>query len=349
MLDPVTLGIVGASVLGPVMAGSMGGGGDEGSVPELTKGQLYNLKGLNQAMETQWLNAMSPKQQQRWLKKGSTGPEGIAGYQGQRVADLDPLQQLSMLMAGSYGSLYEPAMAGALNTMTAGSQLFPEAYGQGIETLKGMLGPYDPSGATKMWETSVRDPAMMNWRNNLMPDIANQFGSTGSARSSGFARELSRAGQELNTNLAGQLSDFVYSGQQSHLSRAAQLLPQLASFSPASMASSYANLGSDVISKLMGAGAVGQENTQQQLAAAQQLWNEQQPWNNPWSQFLTQGLGTQAVSPYIQQGGAGASSMLPMLGSLLGQRLAQPQTNFQSNATNWANAWLEPGTGGIYG
>lgn len=240
--------------------------------------------------------------------------QGVTPYGGERVAGVTPLQESAYGMAGGY---------------TPGIQAGLQGFGQYEPTQGlGMLGvgaqslmqnamqPFDPAGATELWETAWKRPALETWREDVMPAIMEKGVRTaGTADSGPMLRELARSGKKLTTDLSGQLANLLYSGQQAQAGRQMQgagMLGQMAAV-PGQLAGQGQQLASIGLGQMAGMGGEQRGIGQQFLGAEQAKWTEAQPWMNPWlQQYLSTALGASAFDTVVgQQGPSMASELAP--------------------------------------
>lgn len=176
-------------------------------------------------------------------------------YGGQRVANTSPLQQQGFGMAGMAPQMSAPIYGNAMNMMGNLSQ-----------------------SPNQMFQPAM-DAAFNMFQNRIRPDIMNQFASTGSADSGMAQQTLGRAGQDLSTQLAGQLAGMQQQGYANQIAA----LPQMQSWTnyPTQLGAQMASLGG------MQRG-IGQE----QLDANMQRYYEQDPARNPWLAYGQQTLPT---------------------------------------------------------
>jgi len=246
---------------------------------------------------------------------GMLGPQigkGVSPYPGQMVAGITPLQESAYGMAGGY----TPAIQAGLR----GAGQYDPSQGLGIlsqqqEALQPSLAPYDPTAAGELWETAVKQPALETWRQDIMPAIMERGVMTGGTADSGpMQRALARSGEQLGTNLSGQLANLQYSGQQAQLGRQMQgagMLGQMASM-PGQLAGQGQQLAALGLGQMAGMGAEQRGIGQQQLSAEQQKWAEAQAYQNPWLQYLPTALGASAFDTVVgQKDPSMASEMAP--------------------------------------
>ena len=169
-------------------------------------------------------------------------------YGGQRVAGVSPLQSQGFRLAGATPQATQQAMAGMGNILENVSQ--------------------NPSNLFQ----PVVDAALNTFETRTAPSIAQSYAGLGAASGGEMQRALSRAGADLSTQLAGQLAGMQQAGLQMQVSA----LPQFANFS---QLPTLAGAG------LAGLGSQQRGIEQQQLGADMAIFQESQPYANPWLQY----------------------------------------------------------------
>jgi len=80
------------------------------------------------------------------------------------------------------------------------------------------LGPlFDPEQQREFFQAQVADPTMQHFREQTIPDLNELFIGQGAASSSGLNRAITQAAANVESGLAGQLSQFQQQGQQNQL------------------------------------------------------------------------------------------------------------------------------------
>lgn len=308
MLDPFSAALIAGGTMGAAAIGR-GGGGGVSQQSTLTPGQRKLLEQMTGSLGQQW-------------------GQGLTPYGGQRVAPFSPLQQQSFDMMGGMGSMFGPAQD---ITQQALGQYSP-AQGQraqqlGMGGLEQMMQPFDPSRISQAMKP-VGDYAMSQYKEELVPWLAEKYGPALGAKSSGaFGRELAKGGERLGMGLASQFAPYQMQGFENQMNRMAQGVPMSQQMAMGPMNMLNQTLGGvgqfpfQMAQGMMGAGGVQQAQSQAELGAGQQYWQEAQPWQNPWLNFLGPALGKQGVENVYKQGGPGMGAMMaPMLGSMLGSQ-----------------------------
>lgn len=246
---------------------------------------------------------------------------GITPYTGNLVAPLDPMysQLYSQLQS------YNPT---ALNQQTQGalSNQLSEASSSGTLT---------QAATNNLYQNSILNPMMNSWNTQIKPQIQQAFAGGGRTFSSAAGNAQARELNTFNISGQGQLAQAVFGNQQlsANLNNDA-LNRQLAGIQAAPGVASM-QLGQQ--SALQSLLSPFQTQAQNQANAQYQLFQQQQPQNNPWLQlgmgFLgqnQQALYQPQPSPFAQIGyglagsaagalaGAGVNAGIGAIGGALG-------------------------------
>jgi hypothetical protein len=252
---------------------------------------------------------------------GSTDPGGYTGNAPRMTTGQESLlNQLTGMISGQVGKGVEAypgqVVPGATGTqqntfdlaqLITGGQYQPVQDSQGA--LSQMFQPFDPTSAQQYWQQGVVDPAMQLWERDILPAVQERFISNNAGSSGAANRAIARSGEELTTNLSGQLANLLYSGQQSHLGRQVD-----ASNTLMNQLTGITGIGTT-------AGGAERDIMSQLLGEDYQKWLATQPYNNPWLNMVPQALGAQAFEPIVQ-GPSSSSGLLqsviaPLIGSYM--------------------------------
>lgn len=298
MLDPITAMILAGGTVGAAGLASQGGGYSQ--VPTMTDEQ------------TQLLNQMVGTLGQQW-------GQGITPYQGERVPPISPLQQQAFDIMGGY----MPFASEGQDIMSQILKEYPGMAGRfqkmGGEALERAMQPFDPTQVTERFKP-VREFATETFMQDLVPQIMERFASQGATRSGALNRTLGREAGRLSMGLSAQMAPYMQQAAEAHAGRQAGAIPQ-AFVLPTDVLNrvlrGVGQMPMSIMQAGMGAGGIQRGIAGEELGAEQQIYQEGQPWQNPWMQFLPTALGTQPFS-YAQKGPNMAAMMMPMFGSLLG-------------------------------
>lgn len=195
------------------------------------------------------------------------------------------------------GDMAAPASPLQSSAFEAIQQLLGGQGAPGVDALTQLLQPFSPTGTQEAWRTSVVNPAVDVWQDQILPTIHEKYIAQNAGSSGAMNRAITGSGEDLASSLAAQLGQMTYQAEQAHLGRqvpaADQLLRQL--------------LG------VAGAGEAQRSIAQDELTAQLQQWTQSQPYANPYLQLMMQLLGQQVISPIVQ----GPTSSEGFIGDLL--------------------------------
>tara|TARA_Y100000034_G_scaffold133297_1_gene198382 strand:- start:429 stop:1457 length:1029 start_codon:yes stop_codon:yes gene_type:complete len=288
--------------------------------------------------------------------------QGIDPYSGDRQAPWTPLmQQGADFWGGATQGL--GGLAGALPQ--AMQQYRPQEafnlYRQAKPALQGMLQDFDPSSTLQAWQQGIVEPGKQNWQ-DIQRGIMEKYAGANAAQGGGVWKALGRAGEQFATNQNAQLASMMWQGEQAQKARQAQGIGQSMQMSAmpgatVGQAGALTQLGGTLSGQGMGVGQQQQQFDQQGLDILRSIFEEGQPYNNPYIQQLAPlALGTQAASPYWQQpsGGMGQAAMAP-LGAMLGSQgfwnsFQNPAQNYANTNSGWGQVpWGSPSLGSYAG
>lgn len=92
--------------------------------------------------------------------------------------------------------------------------------------LQAILGQIDPEKTNEFFQQSVAQPAIQNFKAEILPAIQQSGANLGAKGGSSIDRQLAQAGSNLESSLAQQLGVFQQSQQQAGLQNLQQLLGQ---------------------------------------------------------------------------------------------------------------------------
>jgi len=236
---------------------------------------------------------------------GSEFGRGVTPYQGQRVADTSPLQNMGFDIAG----MMNPAASSAIESGSSALGTFDPYQGQGFldqagDTLNNFLGDYDPSGAQDFWQQSFVNPATESFEQDIIPQIMERFAGANATDSGAMNKTLARAGRDLSTQLSGQLGNILYNDKNNFMDRQQNAVNQAGNLAtmPGNLAMQNLGLsggGLDIAGQLAGLGSMERSIDQQGLTSQMQKFAEGQGYNNPWMQYLGPALGTNAFENIV--------------------------------------------------
>lgn len=112
-----------------------------------------------------------------------------------------------------------------------------QQFQQGAGTLSSLLQDFDPAATTQAFQQSVADPARQAFQEQTVPGIAERFAGVGATNSSGFNRALLNEAGNLESSLAGTLSQALLQGQQGQQALQSQGVSQAMQFAQLPQAS----------------------------------------------------------------------------------------------------------------
>ena len=207
----------------------------------------------------------------------------------------DLLDQLTTLLGGELGqpgpvfggqtvagpSSIQDQLFGATGDLFGQGGLF----GTGEQALQTSLADFDPQATTDFFNTSIRDPALKGFQEDILPMIQESFIGQNAGRSGAANRAIAGAGADVQQGLDAQLAQLLFSGQESSLNR------QQAG-------------GQNLLNSIFGAGTMGGETQRgietQGLQDIFRQFQEGQSFNNPALSFLNTAFGTKAFEPIVQ-------------------------------------------------
>lgn len=260
--------------------------------------------------------------------------QGLPAYQGQQVANLDPL----------YGQVYQ----GLQNYNATGSnQQAQQGINAGLSgnpsfnpTMNFQQAPtLDPSQTASYFQSAVANPAMANYQQNTAPAIDAAFAGQGATFSTRRGLAQQQALQNMNTSLNSQLGQAQLSNQQAQYNMQGQFGQQQNQLGY-NLQALQGSLADSAAQRQQS--AVGQQQQQamlpyQQALAMQQALNpyqqqaqnqdtsayneflRDQPYNSPYTQQAFSLLGQNTMGLYnnasqgflsqIQQGASAAGGL----------------------------------------
>lgn len=257
--------------------------------------------------------------------------KGVPPYPGQLYAGPSNLQKQAFA-SPTYG-VVDNLLMKALNNWNP-TQDVQNAQAQGKNVLDMATANFDPAASREQWRTQFVDPAMAQFKQETVPAIMEQYAAKNAADSGALNRSLGRAGVNLSTNLSSQLSNLLFNAEEAQKNRQMQSVPLLGQ---------VAGLPGTVAQQVAGAGNTGMQNLALQtnigtaqrgiendlLSGEYQKWQQSQPYNNPWLQYLNPALNTRAFENFVQQKSDNSfdlGGMLGSIGSIAGPLLSNPET-----------------------
>lgn len=232
-----------------------------------------------------------------------TAETGVTPYSGDIYAGPSGLNQSLFSAAGNILSGNDPTRAVLDKLLTK--------YSGGYEDT-----PFNPNPTIDMFNTSVRNPAIKEFNEEILPGIAEKYAGQNAGRSGAVLKTMADAGSDLESSLSGLLSQYLYDAEnqntQNNLSKYLNFENTGASILPGLIDQPLQE-----IQGLSGIAGVQQGLDQNQLTEDYQKWEYGQNYNNPWLQYLNTLLGLQTTTPVVNPGTPGLlQSLLPALGQM---------------------------------
>jgi len=248
-----------------------------------------------------------------------TSLAGAPVYPGDMTAGPSAIQnQLFGSVSGLLGGL------GGDKTANSALDAFLNRYKGGYQTRA-----FDPTSTLNMFQKSVYDPAMKGFNEQTLPQIAEMFAGRGSFDSGGTLYEMTRAGSDLASSLAGTKASMLDSARTSwdnmelnKFLNINSMIPSLAGAKTSSVTSGLAGLP-----YAMGLGETQQGLSQADINEMVTKWTSGQPYSNPYLNLLPLALGTSAITPVVQGGTTGLlGAIAPGVGAGIGSYLGAGNT-----------------------
>lgn len=195
--------------------------------------------------------------------------QGVQAYSGQIAPSATPLQRQGFDLAANYGTA---GRTGAIDSILSGRPGYDVA---------------GPEQYQSYYANAVEAPAMEQFRNETMREIANKYGTSGAGQAM-----AGDAGRRLAVDLASQKAQLGVRG----LEQQQQALEAAAGRRVQGVALGQAEQGGAIDAALK-AGETQYGILGKQGAEAYQKWQMSQPWANPYVRgFGQMALGTQAFT-----------------------------------------------------
>ena len=288
-------------------------------------------------------SAYNPQQQDylKYIMKMIQGSQaqgtGLEG--GNQVSGASPLQsqtfgQIQNLLGGRGGlnasggftqgqDVLQQILASGGNP-TDVNKVAP-TYGMGVSALNDIMKPYDPTSAQDYWSKTFVDPALKTWRETVAPQISEQYTARNAQYSQALPNALAKSGGDLMTGLSGQLQDILYQGEQAQKARQVQGAGLGLDYAqlPTNLAESAAGRQQAGVSQGLGYGQTTLDQVLQAIQAGMAggttergITESQQPYANPWLQYMMNPLGVEGQIPIIQQGSYRPGILEGMMGGM---------------------------------
>ena len=183
---------------------------------------------------------------------------------------------------------------------------------------------FDPTSTLNMFQKSIYDPAMKEFNEETLPQIAELFAGRGSFDSGGTLHTMTESAEDLMGSLMGTKASMLDSAknawdnmEMNKFLGINSLLPGVAGAKTSNVTAGLAGLP-----YAMAAGDTQQGLNQAEINEMITKWTQGQPYNNPYLNILQMALGTPAITPVVNGGSTGfLDAMAPGIGMAGGAKL----------------------------
>lgn len=218
--------------------------------------------------------------------------QGVPSYPGRRVAPMSPaMERIDEMLMGFLGGEHP-------------------TRGMMMDRFEDIMQPFSPEETQQWWEGAVKQPALRTWRQDVVPDIMEEFAGLNALDSGASRRAVAESGADVMGDIDAILANTMFGERQAHRGRQLQAMPQMMQYEREPLAW----LGQAMPISQMGRGV-----EQQQLTADYQDWLMEQPYANPWLEMLLPYLLSTYQTPTRQYSAGGpnifgrAASAIPGL------------------------------------
>jgi hypothetical protein len=288
------------------------------------------------------------------LLSGQLGT-GVEGYSGDLVPGASGIQSevfnliQNMISSGGLTTNTDQAstalsgILGGENTPTVDTSALESWWNENVNEEFPTL-----ESVTSNWESTVKDPALKSWQEDVLPVIRENFISQNAGSSSSADRAIASSGSDLMSTLASDLSQTIFDTQNASAQRnyesSSTLGTILANLESGNLASENQALdrilsGSSVASGLdttninnllstLGIGGEQRDIEGEINTSDYNQWLATQPYNNPWLNLVLGALGQTATEPIVQ----GPTQTEGILSSILQGLGGTDWSNFSSGS-----------------
>jgi hypothetical protein len=259
--------------------------------------------------DVQQISTLTPEQRSLLdnltkLVGGQVG-QGVSGYGGQTVADVNANQSDVFGSAGALGGIANKALGASSTIMDYyDPAMSSRVGGQAESSLSDILKKFDPTAANDAFTKGVQAPTIAAWERDVLPKIMEKFAGANAGNSGAINRTLARSGADLSANLGASRATNLFNQQNAYEGRRLQglgMAPSIAGISNQniSLAGQAASLGSSALSTQLGIGGTQRGIEQESLDSLLAKYETQQAYNNPWLKFLPTALNTTAFTNVV--------------------------------------------------
>ena len=293
--------------------------------------QLIGIIGGTPKLDSKGKYVLDPNTKLPILKGGVLG-QGVEAYPGELVPGATDIQgsvfDQIQSMVGSGGLNAGSATAqDAIVKIMGGTTNVPTADTGALESWwKGNVNEEFPTdkSITDYWGTTVKDPAIKAWQEDVLPVIQESFISQNAGSSSGANRAIARSGEDLMSSLGSDLSQRIFDAQNQSANRLYEsnstLGQLLTGLEQGNVANQFA-AGQNDLSRILqipgtamnvdqsglqnlltalGIGSTQRGIASEQNAADYNQWLATQPYNNPWLNMINTAINSSATQPIVQ-------------------------------------------------
>ena len=181
---------------------------------------------------------------------------------------------------------------------------------------------FNPASVTDLFNKTVRTPAIRSFNEETLPAIAEKLAGRNAFQSGATVYDMTKAGSDLESDLAGQLSSMIQNEKNSVAGRNLTGTLQT-NATNASAVASLLGIDEQTLMSILGmAGTAGttQQNLEQlPFTEAYNKWSTEQPYNNPWLQYILKAALSETTTPVVNPGSSGLlGTLAPALASYAG-------------------------------
>ncbi len=323
--------------------------------------QLIGILGGTPKLDSKGKYVLDPATKLPILSGGQLG-QGVEAYPGELVPGATDIQSgvfdqiKSMLGSGSLNAGGQTAQD-AIAKIMGGTTDVPTVNTGALESWwKGNVNEEFPTyqSITDYWGTTVKDPAIKAWQEDVLPVLKENFIAQNAGSSSGANRAITRSGEDLMSSLGSDLSQRIFDAQNQSANRLYEsnsTLGTLLSGLEQGNVSNQFTAGQNDLSRLLnipglstgvdtsninnllatlGIGTEQRNIEGQQATSDYNQWLATQPYNNPWLNLINTAINSSAIQPIVQ----GPTQTQGFLQSILGSMGGTDFSGFMSKGTS---------------
>lgn len=200
--------------------------------------------------------------------------KGVPSYPGRRVAGMtEPMQEVEDTLMHF--------LTGKHPTRNMMKGYFKSLFGQPFD--------YYEEDVQEWLQNAVAEPALRNWRQDVIPGITEQFAGMDAFDSGATRRAISESGADLMSDIDAILANTLFQERRAWEQRKERALPMMMEWEEQPL--EWLNVAAPM-------SQIGRGVEQDQLSADYMDWLTEQPYNNPWIQKLMPYVFQQYQQPY---------------------------------------------------